>query len=117
MNNKHLGDAGEEIVANWLKEHGFKILAQNFTCRCGEIDVIAQKNEVVAFVEVKTRINEYFPTSMVVTKTKQLKMIKTAKNFALKFRLFEHVLRFDVATVTFKNNNPEVTYIPNAFSL
>jgi putative endonuclease len=118
MNNKSLGDAGEAVVASWLKENGFKILAQNFACKCGEIDLIAQKEEVVAFVEVKTRINEYFPTSTVVNRTKQHKMIKTAERFALKFKLFEHVLRFDVATVTFdENNKPQVTYIPNAFSL
>jgi putative endonuclease len=118
MNDKrHLGDTGEKVVELWLVKNGFKILAKNFTCRCGEIDLIAIKNEVVAFVEVKTRMNEYFPTALVVNKTKQRKMIKTAQQFALKYKLFEHVLRFDVAVVTFDANMPQVNYIPNAFTL
>jgi putative endonuclease len=114
---KQLGNDGEVIVAEWLKKNGFTILARNFSCKFGEIDLIAQKQEVVAFVEVKTRTNEYFPTSEVVTKSKQQKMVRTAERFALKFKLFEHVLRFDVATVTFKNDVPQINYIPNAFSI
>lgn len=118
MNNKkQLGDCGERIVEQWLTDNGFTILTKNFSCRCGEIDLIAHKGEVIAFVEVKTRMNEYFPTSTVVTKTKQRKMIKTAQFFALKHQLFEHVLRFDVATVSFDNGKPQVNYIPNAFTL
>lgn len=114
-NNKQLGDCGEKIVEKWLTDNGFAIIAKNFSCKCGEIDLIARKDEVIAFVEVKTRTNEYFPTSCVVNKTKQNKMIKTAQQFALKYQLFEHVLRFDIATVSFDNGKPQVNYIPNAF--
>lgn len=116
-NNRHLGDSGEKIVEQWLIGEGFKILAKNFTCKSGEIDLIGINNEVVAFVEVKTRTNEYFPTSLVVNKTKQRKMVKAAETFALRFKLFEHVLRFDVATVSFDNGKPQVNYIPNAFTI
>ena len=115
--NKHLGDTGERVVEEWLKSNGFTILARNFRSKSGEVDLIAKKYEVVAFVEVKTRINEYFATSMVVNKTKQRKIIKTAELFVLTNKLRDLVFRFDVATVTFDTGKPQVTYIPNAFSL
>ena len=58
MNNKRIGTLGEELAGIMLQEKGYKILAKNFRCRYGEIDIIASKNGVLAFVEVKTRLFE-----------------------------------------------------------
>ena len=58
MNNKRIGTLGEELAEIMLQEKGYKILAKNFRCRYGEIDIIALKNKVLAFVEVKTRLFE-----------------------------------------------------------
>ena len=58
MNNKKIGTLGEELAEIMLMEKGYKILAKNFRCRYGEIDIIALKNKVLAFVEVKTRLFE-----------------------------------------------------------
>ncbi len=52
---KKLGAWGEEVAAHQLEADGFQIVARNWRCRSGEIDLIAQKGELVAFVEVKTR--------------------------------------------------------------
>lgn len=58
MNNKKIGTLGEELAEIMLLEKGYRILARNFRCRYGEIDIIASKNGVLAFVEVKTRLFE-----------------------------------------------------------
>ena len=112
---KQLGNAGEELVAQWLEKNGIRVLAKNYQTRWGEIDLIAAKGEVVAFIEVKTRKTEYFPTSMVITRSKQLKLIKTAKHFVLQHNIIDRVLRFDIATITKTETSYKINYIPNAF--
>ena len=56
MNSTRTGVLGEELAEIMLLEKGYTILARNFRCRYGEIDIIAAKNGVLAFVEVKTRL-------------------------------------------------------------
>ena len=56
MNNRRTGAIGEELAEIMLLEKGYSILARNFRCRHGEIDIIAAKGGAVAFVEVKTRL-------------------------------------------------------------
>ena len=56
MNNTRTGVLGEELAEIMLLEKGYTILVRNFRCRYGEIDIIAAKNGVLAFVEVKTRL-------------------------------------------------------------
>ena len=67
-----LGRRGEEVAAAFLERQGYTILERNFRLRQGEIDLIAAKDETVAFVEVKTRRTlDYGLPSEAVTYTKQ----------------------------------------------
>lgn len=108
------GNKGEVAVVEWLVKKGYHILAQNFTARQGEIDIIAQKENIVVFVEVKTRKNQYFPLSQVITPSKQRKIISTAKLYLQKQQFFDQVFRFDVALVT-EGEQYQIEYLPNAF--
>ena len=121
MNKKQeLGMLGEQSVAKFLINKNFKIITQNYKTKLGEIDIIAQKDDVLCFVEVKTRKKSYFPISNVVTWTKQQKIIKSAQLFILKNKIQDKVCRFDVATViadqkSFGQNSFDIEYIENAF--
>lgn len=53
--NQALGNAGEEIAAQWLTDHGFRVVARNVRTTYGELDIVAQKSDGVHVVEVKTR--------------------------------------------------------------
>jgi putative endonuclease len=110
-----LGIQGESLVASWLESNGFTILARNYHTRCGEVDIIAEQGEVIAFVEVKTRQHEYFPISQAVTWSKQQRIIKAANFFIVAHQIRDRVFRFDVATVIFDSNRHHIDYIPNAF--
>ena len=57
MNNKILGAQGEKQAVNYIKRMGYKILATNFTTKIGEIDIIAQDNNYIVFVEEYLRKN------------------------------------------------------------
>lgn len=111
-----LGAAGEQAVIHWLKEHGYTILERNYRTRTGEIDIIAQKEEVIAFIEVKYRQHEYFNLSSVITPQKQKKIIKTALWYLTKHKDPSFAYRFDVALVESKNDQPTITYIENAYT-
>lgn len=113
---KILGNAGEEAVTEWLIKNQFTILTRNYQTKLGEVDIIAARDEVIAFVEVKTRNTEYFPIAQTVTWRKQQRIIKAARHFILANHLRDKVFRFDVATVLFSNYHYNVEYIQNAFS-
>lgn len=115
-NNLKTGAAGEVVVEKYLIDKGFSIIAKNFNCRLGEIDIIAKKDNVLSFVEVKTRKSDYFAISSVVVPSKQRKIISTAKLFLLKNPKFlDFVCRFDVATVLDKDFQISINYIEDAF--
>jgi len=111
-----LGNIGEKLVASFLGDHGFVVLELNYRTRLGEIDIIAQKDDLLVFVEVKTRRYAYFPIDLVVTKSKQIKIIKATKQFLLENHVVDKVCRFDVATIVYKNTGSyQIDYIENAF--
>lgn len=113
-----LGNFGEKVVARHLESLGFSIKARNFRSRDGEIDIIAKKNELLAFIEVKARLdNSRFPLSSVITFSKQRKIIKTAKAF-MRSEIIDsrsHVCRFDVVLVTGTPPDVGLQHIENAF--
>lgn len=118
-----LGCAGESIVVKFLEKQGYRIRARNYQARVksfciGEVDIVAEKDEILAFVEVKTRSMAYFPIATVVTPGKQKRIIKAAKMFLAKNGLtYEKVSRFDVATVLYDGTGKhEIEYIQNAFT-
>ena len=113
---QQLGNKGELAVAYKLMQEGYTLVARNYRIRGGEIDIIARKDEILAFVEVKTRKNIMFPLSQVITKTKQKTIIRTAKQFLCSHNqeTIDTVYRFDVALVQ-ERDVSSITYIPNAF--
>lgn len=110
--NRIKGNIGEEIATNFLKEKGFEIVARNFECGFGEIDIIAQQKSTTVFVEVKHKLNANFgyPREMVNFK-KQQRIRKVAELYCMKNHLLNAQLRFDVIEILGK----EITHIENAF--
>lgn len=112
-----LGKKGEILVAQYLKKQGYTILTTNYSVRGGEIDIVAQKQQVLAFVEVKMRSNVYFNISEVITPSKQRKIILAARMYIARYyTTVERVYRFDVALVEPQDHDYTITYISNAFT-
>ncbi len=115
---KQFGQSSELFVINYLVKQNFKILAHNYQKFFGEIDIIAQQNNLIVFVEVKARKNSTVSLHQLVTHTKQQKIIKTAKHFMSQHIsiMQNKVLRFDVALLHLQDHKePELTYVENAF--
>ena len=112
MNRRLFGNAAETAVANLLQVNNFTILEQNYTKFFGEIDIIAQKENIIVFVEVKARNNPKLSMLELITPSKQRKIIKVAREYIAKTNQHCVTYRFDVALVCGNNN---ITYIENAF--
>lgn len=114
--NKSLGNAGEQFVANHLQQQGFSICAQNYRKFFGEVDIIACKKNLYIFVEVKTRKPSTIAMGQLISPSKQQKIIKTAQTFIAENQLGQNnVCRFDVALVLKNDTSFSMNYIENAF--
>ena len=101
MKKTELGAWGENLAAAQLEKEGYRIRERNFRCRLGEIDIIAQKGDILAFVEVKLRkSSSHGEAREFVTASKQQKLRMTA-SFFLTGRPWTQDLqpRFDVLEI------------------
>ncbi len=121
MDKKTIGIMGEDYAAERLKSEGWEIVERNYRCRYGEIDIIAVKGDVLAFVEVKTRSAAplYRPYEA-VGYAKQQKLIRTAQSYLMQNET-EFYPRFDVIEIELKTGNgfavARYQHIENAFTL
>ena len=110
--NKITGDKGEIVAQNFLKKNGFKILQTNYSCKLGEIDIIAEEKKVIIFIEVKTRSSEEFGRPCeAVTAYKQNKIRAVASYYLMLNGWTERDARFDVVEVL----GDKINHIKNAF--
>ncbi len=116
MDKKELGYFGEKVVAYYLEKKGYRILKRNFCIRGGEIDIIAQKDDIIAFVEVKTRAPDPMVNGLeAVTRNKMKLIIKTSEEYSYRYP-HDWQPRFDVVWVTVANRKVvDFNYVENAF--
>jgi len=97
---QNLGKYGEDIAADYLIGHGYHLIQRNFKARYGEIDIIAQKNSILVFIEVKTRIGKKYGTpEEAVTKRKIHEVTVTAEYFYLLNSNLPKAHRIDVIAI------------------
>jgi putative endonuclease len=116
---QNLGQDGEHIAVEYLAKDGYRILTRNFRCRYGEIDIIAQKREVLVFIEVKTRTGKTCGSpAAAVTQKKQRQISRTAQYYLAEHSLFDTPARFDVVAIVIDpGQHPLVEIIESAFDL
>src|SRR3990167_9583378 len=97
---------GEELAASLLKKNGYKIIERNFRKGYGEIDIIALKNGVLVFIEVKTRTSSKFGAPFeAITPWKLKSLVKTAQFYKSLHLLLPQALRIDAVSVKLSNDN------------
>ena len=111
-----MGDRGENLAARHLQSRGYKIIARNFRCELGEIDIVARDGRTLVFVEVKTRAyDDPWPEDQ-VNATKMHQLTKAAKVFLSRYGTPQPPARFDVVAVLWPNGRePIIRHTPHAF--
>lgn len=118
MQTRNIGTTYEDLAVAYLQQQNLHILQRNFSCKLGEIDVIAQDNDALIFAEVRYRKNSvYGGAAASVTTTKQRKIIRTAQ-FFLQTRIWAQQTncRFDVIAITQSMQSPTIEWIKDAFN-
>lgn len=118
---KRVGNWGEALTAEYLRGRGWHILESGFACPEGEIDLIAQKGDTLAFVEVKTRQSAHYGAGReAVDRRKQRKITATAFRYLAQHPEVPTKIRFDVAEIVapqgVRTEHPELHYLANAFA-
>lgn len=83
MNHKEIGNLGEALAAELLKRKGYQILERNYRCAYGEIDIIAARHNMIAFVEVKTRLTDICGDGRCAVDSKKRHRIHNAAGYYL----------------------------------
>jgi putative endonuclease len=112
----HRGDAGEDLACAHLRARGMKVLARNYRCRSGEIDVVADDRGTLVFVEVKERRGDTHGSAVeAVTAEKRRRVVRAARVYASTHGLSESPIRFDVLAIDWSAEGPRVRHDAGAF--
>jgi len=98
--SREVGNEAETLAAQSLENDGYYIIERNYNCRVGEIDIIAKKDKVICFVEVKYRNPRGFGTAVdAITHSKMQKILKTAKKYLYENDLSDADYRIDAVII------------------
>jgi putative endonuclease len=110
------GRESEDLAARFLEKNGLKVVARNFRCPLGEIDLIGRDGGTIVFVEVKSRFaGGYGLPQESVTRSKQRRLTRLGQWYLKKNGMERQSARFDVVAIIRRGDEPEITWIVNAF--
>ena len=109
------GIEGEKIATDYLLKKGYKIRERNWRYKKAEVDIIAEKNDILAIVEVKTRSSNYFGNPQDFVNQKKIQLLTEAINeYVNKFDLDVEV-RFDIIAILKNKNQCDIEHLKDAF--
>lgn len=114
-NHNELGKKGEDLAVNFLLKNGYEILERNYTFQKAEVDIIAQKKDILAVIEVKTRSTKVFGNPQDFLKPKQIqRIVKAVDNYVTTNQLDVEV-RFDIIAIVKNANHFDIEHLENAY--
>lgn len=106
------GKLGEDLAVKYLEKVGYKVIERNFTCKQGEIDIIAIDKSEIVFIEVKTRTNiKYGSPAEAVDSIKQKHLVKAVKYYLYSRHLEKEFVRIDVIEIYIYEHKYRVNHI------
>ena len=112
-----LGSRGERVAARLLKRQHHRVIARNYRCPVGEIDLITADGETIVFVEVKTRSSDEAADLLDAARPgKWLRVERAARYFVMQRSVADRPCRFDLVTVLWPpRGSPQIEHFPDAF--
>ncbi|WP_281227444.1 YraN family protein [Flavobacterium aquiphilum] len=113
--HNELGKLGEDLAVDYLKKNGYSILDTNWTFQKAEIDIIAQKDNTLAIVEVKTRSSIDFGLPQDFVKPKKIQLLVKAVDAYVNQKNLDLDVRFDIVAVHKEGKSFVIEHLINAF--
>jgi putative endonuclease len=113
--HNELGKLGEELAVDFLTEKGYEILETNWFFQKAEVDIIAQKENILAVVEVKTRSSVDFGLPQDFVKPKKIKLLVKAINEYVIANDLDVEVRFDIIAIHVGEGNVKIEHLEEAF--
>ena len=113
--HNELGKLGEELAVEYLQKEGYEILETNWTFQKAEIDIIAQKENTLAVVEVKTRSSLEFGLPQDFVKPKKIQLLVKAVNEYVVFKNLDVNVRFDIIAIHKEGKSFVIEHLIDAF--
>ena len=110
-----LGNKGEQLAVNYLINKGYKIVERNWRFQKAEIDIIATKDKILIYVEVKTRSTNDFGNPQDFVNKKKIKLMVSAMNEYILNKDLDTELRFDIIAITKDKSNFDIEHFKDAF--
>ena len=110
-----LGKKGEQKAVDFLLAKGYKIIEKNYRFQKAEIDIIAQKEDTLICVEVKTRSSDYFGNPQDFVDAKKIKSLVKAMDHYVISKDLDVDVRFDIIAILKQNNQMKIEHIQDAF--
>jgi len=115
MNTQQIGQKGENIASNFLQKKGYKILVKNYRYRKNEIDLIAQKDDLLVFVEVKLRSSlAYGMPEESLSEAQKKRIIETAETYIFEEN-WQNDIRFDIMAISDFGRTYQIHHFEDAF--
>ena len=114
--NQNLGKKGEELAKNYLLDKGYRILHLNWRFKHKEIDIIAEIEDFLVFVEVKSRSTDYYENPQDAVNNKKQRFIIDAAEAYIIENDIEKESRFDIIAIIKTGNNYKIEHIPDAYN-
>ncbi|AOW21314.1 YraN family protein [Urechidicola croceus] len=113
--HNELGKEGEQLAINYLQKKGYKILDKNWRYLKAEVDIIAQKNNTLAVIEVKTRTSDFFGNPQDFVNPKKIKLMVSAINEYVTSKDLDVEVRFDIIAILKNKNETKIEHLEDAF--
>ncbi|MGB1285698.1 MAG: YraN family protein [Aggregatilineales bacterium] len=116
MGTQQTGNTGEQLARKCLKKKGYHILAENWHCQYGELDIIAQQGQTIVFVEVKTRHGKNMTNAFAaITPSKRKKLITSAQLYLSEHHYNDMAWRIDAIGITLHGRHaPQIVHVEDA---
>src|SRR6218665_58192 len=113
--HNELGKLGEELAVEFLQQNGYDILETNWTFKKAEIDIIAQKENILAVVEVKTRSSIEFGLPQDFVSPKKIQLLVKAVNEYIVSNDLDVEVRFDIIAISKEDKTYRIEHLEDAF--
>ncbi|AXG68537.1 hypothetical protein KORDIASMS9_00752 [Kordia sp. SMS9] len=113
--HNELGIEGEKLAVSHLQKHHYKILETNYRFQKAEVDIIAQKGDTLAVVEVKTRTSADFGNPEEFVSKKKIKLLVKAVDQYINENDLDVEVRFDIIAILFQKKDVTINHIEDAF--